>query len=324
MHSTEVIVVGGGPAGAACAWMLQKNGVDCIILDRQSFPRNKLCAGWITPAVWRDLMIDPDTYPHSLTEFDHLYVSLKGIHFSAPTRQYAIRRIEFDNWLLQHSGTPVKQHHVRSIVKRDNLYIVDETYQAPIIIGAGGTHCPVYRTLFREISPRNKSDLIVTLEEEFPYPVQDSRCQLWFMEQGLPGYGWYVPKTDDYVNVGVGGKVTVLKKNGDNIKRHWAIVVDKLRKLAIVTDHQYNPKGYSYYIRNLKGKVYIDNAYIIGDAAALASRDMGEGIDVAIKSGIKAAQAIIQGIEYSVKDIRKTTVGYEWLRFPWLQKNNGG
>jgi flavin-dependent dehydrogenase len=319
MYVADVIIVGGGPSGAACGWVLKKNGIDCIILDRQRFPRIKLCAGWVPPGLWQDLLIKPQFYPHGLNVFHRLYTTIKGVTIALPTLQYAIRRIEFDEWMLQRSEVPVKLHHVRHLSRENGYYIVDQEYKAPYIVGAGGTHCPVYRALFSEISPRNPADLIVTLEEEFPYPIRDQRCQLWFLEQGLPGYAWYVPKANGYVNVGVGGKVAILKRKGDHIQRHWAILVDKLQKNGIVTDYQYTPKGHSYYLRQSPGKVQVDNAYIVGDAAALASRDLGEGITVAIKSGIRAAEAIINGTEYSVQGIRKNTLGYEWFRLPWLQ-----
>ena len=317
MHLTDVIIVGGGPAGASCAWMLKKHGVDCLILDRQTFPRMKLCAGWVPPGVWRNLQIDPQKYPHGLNSFDHLHVSLKGISVAVPTMQYAIRRVEFDNWLLHRSEVPVELHHVRKIARESGNYIIDQTYQAPIIVGAGGTNCPVYRTLFSQKYPRSSEDLIVTLEEEFPYPIRDQRCQLWFMEQGLPGYAWYVPKAGGFVNVGVGGKFSMLRERGDQIHHHWAVLVDKLKQQNIVIDYQYHPKGHSYYLRHRKGSVHHEGAYLVGDAAALASRDLGEGIDVSIQSGLRAAQAILNGTEYTVHDVRKMTLGYEWLRLPW-------
>ncbi len=206
MQNTDVLIVGGGPAGASCAWSLQRQGVDCLILDRQSFPRLKLCAGWVPPGVWDDLGIRADAYPYGLQEFSHLYVSIKGVRLAVPTLQYAIRRIEFDDWLLKRAAVPVELHHVRSIERLGSSYVVDDSYKANVIVGAGGTHCPVYRTFFSERYPRATEDLIVALEEEFAYPVSDPRCQLWFVEQGLPGYSWYVPKAKGYVNVGVGGK----------------------------------------------------------------------------------------------------------------------
>ena len=58
MHSAEAIVVGGGPAGSAAAARLRAAGVDVLVLDKEEFPRQKLCAGWITPEVVRDLSLD--------------------------------------------------------------------------------------------------------------------------------------------------------------------------------------------------------------------------------------------------------------------------
>lgn len=67
MVEAEVIIIGGGPTGSTCAWMLKQSGVDAIILDKAEFPRHKLCAGWITPKVLRRLQLDASAYPHSLT-----------------------------------------------------------------------------------------------------------------------------------------------------------------------------------------------------------------------------------------------------------------
>src|SRR5512146_2272705 len=100
MQTAEVIIVGGGPAGAACAWRLKQNNVDCLVIDQHPFPRFKPCAGWITPQVVKDLDLHSADYPHSFTTFDALHVSIRGLHFKLRTRQHAIRRYEFDNWLL--------------------------------------------------------------------------------------------------------------------------------------------------------------------------------------------------------------------------------
>jgi menaquinone-9 beta-reductase len=63
MIETEVLIVGGGPAGSACAWRLKQSNMDCLILDQAEFPRFKPCAGWITPEVLRDLQLDVNDYP---------------------------------------------------------------------------------------------------------------------------------------------------------------------------------------------------------------------------------------------------------------------
>ena len=58
MRNCEVLIVGGGPAGSSAAWRLSRAGRDVLVLDQAHFPRLKLCAGWITPEVVRDLEID--------------------------------------------------------------------------------------------------------------------------------------------------------------------------------------------------------------------------------------------------------------------------
>ena len=70
MISVDTIVVGGGPAGSSCAWRLRRHGVECLVLDRAEFPRPKLCAGWVTPNVLRDLELQPGEYPLSFLTFD--------------------------------------------------------------------------------------------------------------------------------------------------------------------------------------------------------------------------------------------------------------
>jgi flavin-dependent dehydrogenase len=62
MVRCDVLVVGGGPAGSTCAWTLRRAGLDVIVVDRARFPRDKVCAGWVTPAVLESLDLTPDEY----------------------------------------------------------------------------------------------------------------------------------------------------------------------------------------------------------------------------------------------------------------------
>ncbi len=79
-------------------------GLDVLILDKAEFPRQKPCAGWVTPSLFHLLEISPGDYPSGLTHFTSFDISLKGIHLHLRTDQYAIRRLEFDHWLLTRSG----------------------------------------------------------------------------------------------------------------------------------------------------------------------------------------------------------------------------
>ncbi|MCG6535566.1 MAG: hypothetical protein L7F78_12945, partial [Syntrophales bacterium LBB04] len=93
----------------------------------------------------------------------------KGFKFKWPTRQYAIRRFEFDQWLLQLAEPEFHLHGVREIRLEKGEYVVDDEYSAHYLIGAGGSHCPVYRNLFSKTNPKAQAALIVAQEEEFQY-----------------------------------------------------------------------------------------------------------------------------------------------------------
>lgn len=305
MIYSEVIIVGGGPAGSSCGWKLKQNGSECLILDKQEFPRSKLCAGWITPWVLDDLQIDINDYPHSLTKFDRFHIHVYGKELKVNVHQYAIRRYEFDHWLLKRSGVAVKTHQVKDIRKEEGYYIIDDRYRCRYLVGAGGTHCPVYRTFFKSVNPRGREYLITTLEEEFPYDHPNEACHLWFLVNNLPGYSWYVPKSNGYLNIGIGGFLEQLKSNNDTIKNQWQLFTEELERLSLVKNHSFNVKGYNYYIRNRMDSFQIDNVFIIGDAAGLATKDMGEGIGPAVKSGILAADAITSGKGLSLRTIKR-------------------
>ena len=189
MQSCDVLILGGGPAGSTAAWRLKRSGADVLVLDKEPFPRLKLCAGWITPEVVRDLEMDIASYPHRFLTFDKLHIHLKGLHLRVPCVQHSIRRFEFDAWLLERSGAPVVQHNAKHIRHENGEYIIDDAFRCKYLIGAGGTRCPVYRTFFRELHPRADELQTATLEHEIEYEWQDPDCHLWFFENGLPGYG---------------------------------------------------------------------------------------------------------------------------------------
>ena len=313
METCEVLIIGGGPAGASCAWRLVQKGIDTRLLDAQAFPRLKLCAGWITPDVVADIQLDQASYPHRFNSFNQFKVHIFGVNYKLASVQHSIRRYEFDDWLLKRSGVPVNVHNVREIRREGDYYIVDDQYRARYLVGAGGTKCPVYRTLFRDSNARAKELQTVTLEQEFAYSYDDPDCHLWFFSKRLPGYAWYVPKADGYLNVGIGGMAQTLKNRGDDIWRHWEHFARQLARAGLVRDVQLEPKGYSYYLRKDVNTVRIDNAFIVGDSIGLATRDMCEGIGPAIRSGLMAADAICQGTAYTIEAIGRYSIDKRWI-----------
>jgi len=311
----DVIVVGGGPAGSACAARLVAAGRDVLVLDREAFPRTKLCAGWITPEVVRDLAFDPGAYPHRFNTFDGIVVHMKGLRFTLSNPQHSIRRYEFDAWLLERSGAPVIRHNVREVRAVSGGYTLDGIWHARHVVGAAGTRCPVYRCLFRDANPRATQLQAATLEQEFAYDWHDSRCHLWFFDKGLPGYSWYVPKADGWLNCGLGAMATRLSAGRQDIRAHWRHFTGVLERAGFVTGEPLDPKGYSYFLRGNVDTVRIGNAFLTGDAAGLATRDLCEGIGPAIRSGQRAAAAIAEGAHYTLHDLDAYSAGRGWVRW---------
>ncbi|MCJ7716975.1 MAG: hypothetical protein MUO54_10720, partial [Anaerolineales bacterium] len=183
-----------------------------------------------------------------------------------------------------------------------------------ILVGAGGTHCPVYRSLYKNSHPRTGSQ-IVALEEEFSFDWQDGNCRLWFFDNGLPGYAWYVPKMGGYLNIGVGGNSAVLKERGSSIQGHWEKLVEKLQEKRLVPARNFHPEGYVYYLRGTQDLVQSGNVFLVGDSLGLATLDMGEGIGPAIKSGLLAAEAILGEKDYAPADIDRFSLLPNFLRW---------
>ena len=289
MRDVETIIVGGGPAGSSCARELLKAGRDCLVLERKSMPRVKLCAGWITPKVLSDLEFDVDDYPHGILELNEIkvFVGKSRRHTKVlPTRQYSIRRVQFDAWLLDRSGVEVAQHTVRRIHCEHGRFVIDNEFRSQHIVGAGGTNCPVKKHFFP--APRGK--LIIAREIEFEIPPPNPTCTLWFPFAGSFGYAWYVPKADA-VNIGFGG----LKSQFTDRKPQslWEEFMDLLQAEVALPGPPPPPKGYSYFIGAKPRSDAGNGAYLAGDSEGRATADLAEGIGPAVESGISAARRIM-------------------------------
>ena len=297
MRHVETIIVGGGPAGSTCARQLVQSGREVLVLDKARFPRLKLCAGWITAKVMRDLAFTATDYPHPILKLDirtHFFGLPFALNwFPTPGPDFSIRRVEFDAWLLARSGAQVIEHEVKSVVRDGARFVIDGAYSCRHLVGAGGTMCPVRRALFPE--GRMKSRQIVTLEREFAYPARGEQCHLYFFRRGLVGYAWFVPKGNGFVNIGIGGKARYFRKSGTKIHDHFRTFIGDLvreNKLDAATAADLQETGHPYFLYTGGGEVKRDNCFLIGDSAGLASVDLGEGIGPAVESGLMAAQEI--------------------------------
>jgi geranylgeranyl reductase family protein len=309
MESCNVLIVGGGPAGSSCAWKLTGAGLDVIVLDKSNFPRDKVCGGWITPAVVEELQLDVGDYRQGRT-----FQPITGFHIGLLNRpavethydraiSYGIRRCEFDHYLLQRSsarlrlGTPFK-----SAKRSERGWIVNDSIETPLIVGAGGHFCPVARLLGAQLGSTEPA--IAAQEIEFEMDeAQAASCgvlpevpELHFCED-LQGYGWCFRK-GNFLNVGLG------RLDNRKLSEHVADFRQFLiRKRSIASDAPHKFRGHAYLsYQDSPRKRVGDGVLLMGDAAGLAYPQSGEGIRPAIESAMMAAEVIVAAMgDYSAQ-----------------------
>ena len=296
MEQIDTVVVGGGPAGSSAARRLVAAGQRVIVLDRETFPRVKLCAGWLSEPIWDALELTPAEYPHGLWTWERCHVSYKGRSTSVVARGHFIRRYELDAFLLQRSGAEQAVHAVKTIVRDGDHWIVDDRYRARYLVGAGGTHCPVARLL----APTRTERPVGCQELEFEAGAavvaasrlgKDGEPEL-LLHDDFGGYSWNIPKSG-WLNVGCG------TMNARQVREAWTHAREYFEAShhlpAGATERLEHAKGHSYYLfdpAHLTGCTR-DNALLVGDSLGLAQPLTAEGILPAVISGRLAADAIL-------------------------------
>jgi len=295
----DAIVVGGGPAGSSCARELVRLGFDTLVLDRAVFPRDKTCAGWITPAV-------PQTLGLSLNDYakEHTLQPIHGFRIAAAGERgvdidyareisFAIRRCEFDHYLLQRSGARLELGTPLRSLRRDaSRWVLNEEFTAPVLVGAGGHFCPIARHLgpvsetLEPVVKAREIEFELKPDERESLGAQLDRPELYF-ERDLTGYGWIVRK-QGYVNIGLG------RQSSESLNTELdRFLTDLVSMGRLSARPQGRFRGHAYLLCGQSPRrPSHTGALLIGDALGLASVRSGEGILPAIESGILAAHAI--------------------------------
>lgn len=297
----DVIVVGGGPAGSTAAWSLGRKGLRIAVVDKADFPRDKVCAGWITPPVVEALELDTADYGRGrvFQPIDSMRTSRLGdpdvlTAYDRPV-SYGIRRCEFDHYLLERSGaTLVTGEPVRDLTRTDGLWRLGGAVNAPMLVGAGGHFCPVARHIGNRVGADER--IVAAHEVEFEMSAdQAAGCgvrgetpELFFCRD-LKGYGWVFRK-GRVLNVGLG------REDNHNLARH---VEDFTRYLKgagkVPQDMPDNFRGHAYILYGHTNRHILDHGVVlVGDAAGLAYAQSGEGIRPAVESALLAAEVIAQ------------------------------
>ena len=301
MDRCDIVIVGGGPAGSSCAWALRKAGLDVVVVDKKAFPRDKVCAGWITPALIDELDLDIEAYcqQHVLQPITGFRVGLidgpaLNIRYGHPV-SYGIRRCEFDDYLLRRSGARLRLGEpVEKLMHSPSGWVINDTLQTPMIVGAGGHFCPVARFLGADVGRGERAvnaqecEFEIASSQQAAYPIEAGVPELYFCAD-LKGYGWCIRK-GDFINIGLG------REDTQGLAQHVAAFHDLLaRRGRLPADLKPHYKGHAYLLYQHAQREWVGEAVLlIGDAAGLACTESGEGIRPAVESGLLAATTILQ------------------------------
>jgi flavin-dependent dehydrogenase len=297
MIRCDALVVGGGPGGSTCARVLHQHGWNVIVADRARFPRDKVCAGWLTREVFPLLDLDPDEYRRTGLTFQTIAAFRTGL-LGQPLVEtpysrvvsYAIRRCEFDEFLLRRSGARVMEGlSVESLRRAGDAWVVNDAIETPVVVGAGGHFCPVAR-LMR--GGKDSATAVVAKEAEFPIHGRRTNIASGVPEllfcRDLEGYAWCVRK-GDYLNVGIGRRGS--QGFNDHVKQ-FASFLERSGAWSDASDLQW--RGHAYLASGSGARPVVDEGLVlVGDAAGLAYPESGEGIRPAIESGRLAAQTLV-------------------------------
>jgi geranylgeranyl reductase family protein len=291
MDVVDVAIVGAGPAGSTCAAVCAAAGLRTILLEREKFPREKVCGDCLNPACWPvlrrlDLAERVRALPHGkLDAVEFIAIGGAKVHVDLPSggdAEIAVKRGLFDDLLLNRArelGAEVRDETIVSAVEKTRwgdwkIDIVNEKITAHALVAADGRNSTVAR--LRNLLPRTQRER-VALQSHVDLP-QDfgNRVVLQFLPEGYSGQA---PVNEHELNL-----CLVAKPHDVDALKNWA-----LKKFAISRDHPW--RTITPLTRAAIPSAH-DNLFLIGDAARVVEPFTGEGIYYALRSGELAANAI--------------------------------
>ncbi len=324
MIQTEVCVLGAGPGGVAAALQLSKLNIPCVLVDRATFPRDKICGDAVSgKVVYTFNRIDKRIFKEFYNQDDlkannwaikfvyangkvldikYKKVSVEELKTKRPDG-YISKRENFDNYLVSF----VRQE--KNIDFRENVYITDfekvengyilkskdgnTTIQAKLVIAADGAHSKFARDI-GGIQKENKhyAGAVRAYYKNVKGFEPYNHIELHYIKEFTPGYLWIFPLPNGEANVGAGMRTDKLSKTKRNLNKDLVKILHEHPRFK----HRFEDaeldgkiKGFGLPMGSKKRKISGEHFMLVGDAASLIDPLTGEGIGNASISGWLAA-----------------------------------
>jgi menaquinone-9 beta-reductase len=297
MQAFDVAIVGGGPAGSSCAAFCALAGLQALVLEREKFPREKVCGDCLNPSSWavlRRLGIANQALqlPHAvLSAVEFIAISGRKVivdFASGEESLIAIRRSLFDALVMsraREAGVQIREEttvtSLTAPAKCSDWKIETTdgaTFAAKALVGADGRNSTVARLC--NLLPRPARER-VALQAHIPLPAGfGSRVVLQFLREGYSGQA---PVNDHELNL-----CLVSKPSNISALRRWAEQCFNLQSDHVW--HTITP------LTRVALSPAHDRLFMVGDAARVVEPFTGEGIYYALRSGELAARAIVKAV----------------------------
>src|SRR5438270_2844870 len=294
MEIFDVAIVGGGPAGSSCAAFCALAGLRTLVLEREKFPREKVCGDCLNPSCWPllerlDVAWQIRDLPHSkLASVEFIAIDGHKVIVDLPAgdnREFSVKRSLFDNLLLRRArdlGAQVREEiTVTALTNRPESIrgwkietAAGEIFSARALIGADGRNSTVARLCNLLPHPARER---VALQAHIPLPRNfGRRIVLQFLPQGYSGQA---PVNDAELNLCLVGTPPAISELRQWAQRHFEIAADQSWRTITPLIRSTVPCRH-------------ENLFFVGDAARVVEQFTVEGIYYALRSGELAAAAI--------------------------------
>lgn len=315
---SDVIVVGGGPAGATAAHRIAQAGLKVILVDQQTFPRDKVCGDFVGPVALVELgalgIVNLPEY-RSTNVVRRAALCLDGKELISrlipdveglPSYGRVIPRMILDKWILdlaREAGVHILEgFRVRGFETRNGGIdlVVDgpagnRNLRTRLLIGGDGSNSTTAR--FLRGKPPPTCDRIIGVRAYFEgVDGPPDQADLCFTTESFPGYCWLFPTDKSSANIGVGMALDTVPRYSSNprellcrlIERDAALM-RRLRKARMVG----RIAGWPLTTYNPRLPIVGNRIMLIGDAAGLINPLNGEGLQYALLSARWASDVAI-------------------------------